>query len=156
MSSTNYLAIFLSFCALFVIGFILFDNRNSICKDALYSTPLYINDKKLCVEVVDTPEKMQKGLGERSSLGENQGMLFIFPNKNNLTFWMKDMKFDIDMIWIDDNKIVDVSKNATYPKGNVNDKDLEIYSSQIPANKVLEVSANFFDNNNISIGDLVH
>ncbi len=68
------------------------------------------------------------------------------------TFWMKDMLFDIDMIFINDNKIVDIAKNMPKPKP----WDWPAtYSSKNPADMVLEVNAGLSDANNWQIGDII-
>lgn len=102
------------------------------------------------VDVADTPTTRTQGLSGRPSLGENEGMLFIFPESDKPAFWMKDMNFALDMIWIgSDMHIVDITENAlpesfpaTFsPKGN--------------AQYVLEVNAHAAANNGINIGDTV-
>jgi len=103
---------------------------------------------ELSTEIADTPEKKALGLSGRKSLGENEGMLFVFEVADNRYFWMKDMNFSLDIIWIGENKeVVDITRNATpesYP---------EKFSPETPAKYVLEVSAGFSDANNIKIGD---
>jgi len=70
-------------------------------------------------EVADTTAEREQGLSGRESVPQD-GMLFIFPEKGNYGFWMKDMLIPIDMIWIaDDGTVVDVDRNVlpeTYPK----------------------------------------
>jgi uncharacterized membrane protein (UPF0127 family) len=58
------------------------------------------------LEPVQTPEALTKGLSGRDSLAENKGMLFIFDSPDQQCFWMKDMNFSIDMIFLDANKKV--------------------------------------------------
>jgi uncharacterized membrane protein (UPF0127 family) len=71
------------------------------------------------LEVSDTDKKRSKGLSDRASLPEDQGMLFIFDEAVKQCFWMKDMKFNIDMIWTDkQRKILKIEENVspdTYP-----------------------------------------
>jgi len=69
----------------------------------------------LNIEIVDTPELRTLGLSNRTSLDENSGMLFVFDEtKTSNCFWMKDMQFAIDMIWLDaEKKVVTVKENAT-------------------------------------------
>ena len=73
------------------------------------------------VEVADTPELMAKGLSGRSGLADDQGMLFVFNDASgSKCFWMKDMQFSIDMIWLDDQKtVLNVVENVhpdSYPE----------------------------------------
>jgi len=70
-------------------------------------------------EVVDTPELQRKGLSDRESLAKNKAMLFVFSESGQRCIWMKDMRFSIDIVWLDkSNKIVKIAENVapeTYP-----------------------------------------
>ncbi len=74
----------------------------------------------LRVIVVKTPATRERGLSGYTSLPNDQGMLFIFPRTGKIDFWMRDMNFPIDLVWINkDKKIVGVTKNMSpesYPK----------------------------------------
>lgn len=108
-----------------------------------------INNLIIRVDIADNVFKRSKGLGGRVGLADDQGMFFIFPTYAKQSFWMKDMNFAIDIIWIKDKEIVDISKNispASYP---------QTYQPQAPVNYVLEVNAGFCDKNNITIGQRV-
>ncbi|MCX6743404.1 MAG: DUF192 domain-containing protein, partial [Candidatus Parcubacteria bacterium] len=59
-----------------------------------------IDGKSISVEVAKTPEQIVAGLSNRNNLGQNSGMLFVFSDKRYRFFWMKDMKFSLDIIWI--------------------------------------------------------
>lgn len=102
-------------------------------------------------EVMTGEEERNRGLSGRESLPRNRGMLFIFPKKDNLHFWMKNMFFPIDIIWISDNKVVGIDRNAL-PDGDLPTK---AYASPEPVNRVIEVNAGFAAENNISVGDEV-
>ena len=107
------------------------------------------------VEEVSTPEKMAQGLSNRISLAENQGMLFNFGDNASVTpeFWMKDMEFDLDLIWIKNKKIIGLTNNVPAPK--INNAALTIYRPQSPVDEVLEVKAGWAEKNKIRIGDEV-
>lgn len=60
------------------------------------------------LEIADTLPARQAGLSGRASLGDNAGMLFVFPASGRHAFWMKDMRFSLDIIWISDGIVVDV------------------------------------------------
>ena len=106
--------------------------------------------ERLKVVVADTPELQEKGLGGRTSLESNGGMLFIFPKPGFYGFWMKDMKILIDIIWLDANRrIVDVWENATpesYP---------ETREPRSAALYVLEVNAGFYKKHTLMKGDVL-
>src|SRR3989344_2375755 len=119
---------------------------------------------QITAEIADTPEKRARGLSGREALGKDEGMLFVFTDSAIRQFWMKDMNFSLDIIWIDENKkIIDITKNATpesylsravYPKqGRGESGGPEKFSPSAPAKYVLEVSAGFADAHNIKIGD---
>jgi uncharacterized protein len=96
------------------------------------------------VEVVSTLEDRTLGLSGRESLPENTGMLFVFPENGEHLFWMKDMKFSIDIIWIsEDGRVVYIKENAapeSFP---------EVFKPEGNARYVLEVPAGFAAKNNI-------
>ncbi len=68
--------------------------------------PIRINGFVLTADIAATVEQQNKGLSVKSSLAENEAMLFVFDNEAQHSFWMKDMKFPIDIIWIDSDKTV--------------------------------------------------
>ncbi len=111
--------------------------------------------KDICVqaEIVDSEAQKLRGLMYRESLAWESGMLFIFDAAARHSFWMKNMRIPLDIIWIDSGKnIVDITQNALPCKGQ---QDCE---SIIPASEVkyvLEVNAGFSDKNKIRIGDKV-
>jgi uncharacterized protein len=110
-----------------------------------------INGKTISLIVVDTEELREVGLGNRASLPADQAMLFVFDAPDTYEFWMKDMKFPIDIIWLDkDFKIVHIESDIapeTYPD--------ETFMSETPALYVLEANALFAQQNNLKIGDTV-
>lgn len=116
---------------------------------------LQINDTTFKVEIADTPTKRNKGLGGKTGLGETEGMLFIFDNKDQHPFWMKGLLFSLDLVWISDNKIVDFTQNLIPPATGQSDSSLPIYSSKEPADKVLELNGGSVIKFNIKIGDTI-
>ena len=107
-----------------------------------------INGTPISVEVADTLPAEARGLGGRTSLAENHGMLFVFDYPSRHDFWMKDMKFSIDMIWFDENlQVIYVKKNAT-PESYPNS-----FGPAQNSKYVLEVVSGFVDQHNIKIGD---
>ena len=115
-----------------------------------------INDVEIMVDIADTPEKRSKGLSGRESLNEKEGMLFVFDNKNETPiFWMKNMFISIDIIWINDGKIVQVDKNIKTPEKDISDEKLTRYSPQSPVSHVLEVNSGFSDKYEFKVGNSV-
>lgn len=116
-----------------------------------------ISDRIIPVEVVSTPEQRAKGLSGRTSLDKNSGMLFVFDSQNvTPVFWMKDMTFSIDIIWINDGKIVKIDKKIPFPAPGTPDDKLKKYDAGQPIDYVLEVTAGYSDANSIRVGDSVN
>ena len=65
-----------------------------------------VNGLVLVADIAATDEQRTKGLSVKDRLAENEAMLFVFDNEAEHTFWMKNMKFPIDIIWIDTDKTV--------------------------------------------------
>lgn len=74
-----------------------------------------IGDKEYNVEVARTEEEKIKGLQEKESLGENEGMLFIYDEPQELAFWMKDTAIPLDIVFIDeDGEVISVQQGQPY------------------------------------------
>ena len=110
-----------------------------------------INGKKINVEVADTDKERTVGLMFRERLDENSGMLFVYNYSRVRNFWMANMQFTLDMIFINESKSIVKIEYA----GLCENKVCNIHSSDIPSMYVLEVNANFSEENNIKTGDLV-
>jgi hypothetical protein len=104
---------------------------------------------KIDIEIADNDYERQLGLMNRQSMEEMQGMLFIFPQQEYQSFWMRNTLFSLDMLFINSNKeIVTIHKNTT-PLSE------QSYPSTAPALYVLEVNAGFCDRHNIKLGDKI-
>jgi uncharacterized protein len=106
----------------------------------------------LKVEVVNTPQSTILGLSGREKIGQD-GMLFIFSEKAFRSFWMKDMKFDLDIIWIADRKVVEISRKVPKPELNIPDFRLPVYSPEMNVDMVLEIDSGKADVIGIEVGD---
>jgi uncharacterized protein len=112
-----------------------------------------IGEHTFNVSVARTPEELQKGLSERGSLPQDQGMLFLFDQPGDHAFWMKGMQFPIDIIFINNDTIVSIAKNAQpVEEGNENPP---LYTSGAQADKVLEINAGLSDKYEFKVGDKV-
>lgn len=111
--------------------------------------PAVIGETALVVFVADTQSKRDKGLSGRKKLGLFEGMYFIFHKDGRYGIWMKDMKFPIDIIWLDRNhEVVHIEKNIspeTFPK---------VFTPSKPARYVLEVKSGFSDRHFLKKGDV--
>jgi len=113
------------------------------------ATQIEINGHRFTVELAVTPKEQERGLGYRDSLPVDAGMLFVYQSAQIYGFWMKGMRFPIDIIWIADETIVDITKNAPVATTS----SLPTYSPKEPANKVFEVHAGTADRLGFQIGD---
>jgi hypothetical protein len=102
-------------------------------------------------EVADTPEKQELGLGGREALGEEEAMYFPFPAAGRLVFWMKGMRFPIDIVWIRNGTVIDVSRSLPVPGMG----PLRTFSPSEPADAVLEINAGLAEQHGIEKGDAV-
>lgn len=110
-----------------------------------------IRGRAFTVEVADTPSKLEKGLGDRDAIAADRGMYFPFTSAQKWVFWMKGMRFPIDIVWIRDGKIVDVA--ADVPPPTV--MPLETYTPIEPADAVLELKAGTVREADMRVGDEV-
>lgn len=84
------------------------NNNNDVYRQVDVS----VNGLVLVADIAATDEQRAKGLSVKDSLAENEAMLFVFDNEAEHTFWMKNMKFPIDIIWIDtDRAVVHIEHN---------------------------------------------
>jgi uncharacterized protein len=120
--------------------------RQSVIITNLENKKIVIN-----VELADTPRAQIQGLSDRKKLEDGYGMLFVFADKQNRNFWMKNMHFPLDIIWLEDQKIVKISDNLP-PEGESPQKH---YLVETPVNYVLEVPAGFCKKHKIEIGNQV-
>lgn len=113
---------------------------------------VFVNGIKIPVEFATTAAQIKKGLSGRETLAENSGMLFVFAKPDFHKFWMPDMNFPLDIIWINNNEVVGVTENAS---NNFNPLNPELYSPSSPAQYALEVNAGFAARHGIKMGDKI-
>ena len=108
------------------------------------------------VEIVFTPEGRTRGLSGRDSLADGAGMLFVFDSGAASSFWMREMRFALDFVWIGDGcEVVDIHADVPAPAAGAAVGDLPIYSSRTPARYNLEINAGEAAARGIEIGDAV-
>jgi uncharacterized membrane protein (UPF0127 family) len=139
--------IFFSSVAVFFLQNVLEKNTRNIQRNEIKK--IEIGENIFQAEIADTFSKRSQGLSGRKALCENCAMLFIFSEKSRLSFWMKGMNFDLDMLWIDKNEIVYIAKNVS------REKELERIEPKNEADKVLEIGAGLTDELGIKVGDRV-
>ncbi len=107
---------------------------------------------KVAVEIAITSSARERGLSGRDRLADGQGMLFVFPAANTYSFWMKDMKFPIDIIWIKGDEVVDLTTDVPLPQAG---QSLPLYYPRQPADRVLEVPAGYAQAHGLRTGEKV-
>ena len=138
----NFLLILIVF-VFFIIIFLKFTNQPNVM----------INQHKFMVDVAETDGQKARGLDIYDKLPLEKGMIFPFKTDGKYSFWMKGMKFPIDIIYINNNKIVDIFPNVPYPKDSMQEPTIVKPSQK--ANFVLEINAGLSRRYNFKKGDLV-
>ena len=112
-----------------------------------------VKDFELNADVPITSELMSKGLAVKNQLKENEAMLFIFEESAKHSFWMKDMKFPIDIIWLDSaRKVVHIERNL---QPCVSVFICTSYSPSADSRYVLETVAGFAQRHNVNMGSVI-
>lgn len=125
-----------------LVVFLLFRKSSNVC----------FENKCINADVMDNQAERSLGLMFRESLKEGNGMLFIFDNSDRYSFWMKNVKFPIDIIFVNEDKqIVHIYKSVP----PCSEEPCEHYTPALPAKYVVEVVAGFSDKYNVEIGQEV-
>jgi len=137
-------------CALFIAAAI--SLSSTAVRAATVTFPASPDAPRLFVEVADDEPERRRGLMFRESLPQGRGMWFVFERAGPLAFWMKNVKFPIDIIFLDDERYIvkiwkAVAPCLTGPCPN--------YPSIVPARYVLEAPAGFCDDYRITEGQRV-
>ncbi|MEK7461549.1 MAG: DUF192 domain-containing protein [Patescibacteria group bacterium] len=142
--------LFFLFLGLIIIvgSFILFFNKSIVKNNSLNT--VNINGVVIQVEVASTPKTRTQGLSNRKTLLSGTGMLFVFEQPDQYGFWMKNMNFALDFIWINDQfEIIGIEKEVspeTFP---------QVFYPNQPIKYVLELPAGSSDMYNIDIGTVI-
>ncbi len=115
-----------------------------------------IGELVIDAEVARTPEERGQGLSGRSSLPDEGGMLFVFQQEGQPGFWMREMRFPLDFIWISqDGLVMDLTEDVPPPDAGVPDEPLPRYQPDAPVLYVLEVNAGIIRQSGVQVGDAV-
>lgn len=115
------------------------------------ASTIKINDVEIQAEIADDLGEQVRGLSGRDSLCETCGMLFVYDKPQFLTFWMKEMKFALDIIFMRDGKVIEIYENVS-PPGETGGIPAVIRGRE-PADVVLEVNSGFTDKHGLRISD---
>ena len=112
---------------------------------------IQMKDKVVTTKIANTDASREQGLSGKQPLATDTGMLFVFPKPDKYGFWIKDMKYPLDIVWISsDYKIVHIEHSLapeTYPKS---------FANEIPAQYVIELPAGYMKANSITEGDSIN
>ena len=135
LRKTIFISISFSLCIIQLFTF-----NQSFAEQIVYSHAVVTTStgEEFPVEIADTLKKRSLGLGKRSTLKKGWGMLFVFEKRKPHRFWMKDMQFPLDIIWLDNHRIVHIIHNAK--PANPKDEP-EVMTSPVSVNFVLEIAA---------------
>lgn len=96
---------------------------------------------RVYAEVVDTPQSRAQGLSGRASLAQDEAMLFVFDHPGKYGFWMKDMLFPIDIVWISEDGIVVHVEHNVSPSSYFTTNPPQTYINKPDAMYVLELAS---------------
>lgn len=149
-SKSRLIILFLALCAVAIFYFYNSAKEVKSPNSEWKQTEIKVADKTLNVYLAQTPLETEVGLSAFQNISNNQGMLFSFNPPQKPGFWMKDMKFSIDIIWVNNNQIVDITKNLSYQ-----DSGLIKYYPNVDISHAVEVNAGWCEKNSIKLGDSV-
>jgi uncharacterized membrane protein (UPF0127 family) len=141
-------------CCIIVLVFIFsysymrWEGKHSVSPVKFKTSSLTIDHVKISAMIADSPLLRETGLSGKNELADNEGMLFVFTEPFEYGFWMKDMKFPLEILWFDEHQtLVEVSPDLlpeTYP---------EVFAPKSKVLYALETHTGFVEKNNIKIGD---
>jgi uncharacterized membrane protein (UPF0127 family) len=118
-----------------------------IAKWYLPLTPITLGDQSLQASVADSPRTREQGLSGTPYLPTGMVKLFVFEESATWSFWMKDMNYPIDIVWLDENKTVVHIESGVAP-----DSFPQSLVPTVPARYVIETTAGFTEAYHVSIG----
>ncbi len=113
---------------------------------------LQVGSHTITAVIARSLEEQKQGLSGQPHMAADVGMLFVYDTPRVQNFWMVDMRFPLDIIWINQGKIIGVAEQVPPPQEN---EPIARVSSGQPADMVLEVNGGFFAAHQLQIGDAV-
>lgn len=111
-----------------------------------FPTQVTFHEKYFTLEIARTEAEHSRGLGYRDTLCSRCGMLFLFDEPGEYAFWMKGMRFPLDIVWLRDDRVVHIERH-------VSADSQEVLRPPEAADSVLEVNAGEADS--LNVGDRV-
>jgi len=116
----------------------------SVGESSFYSNMIKIDDVVVNVQIADTDVKRTRGLMFEEQIPYDQGMLFIYEESGNYSFWMHNVEFALDIIWFDDKgNTVHIEQNV--PPCTTEPQYCEVYDPGAEALYVFEATAGLVD-----------
>lgn len=128
---------------------------NAYINHLIHIQTVTIDTHSFLVTTAKTQTEQEKGLSGLNSLSPSHGMVFLFDHPDYYGFWMKDMKFPIDIIFIHNKKIVTIYNRVPFFLPDTSTSSLPVYKPSEPADVVLEVSAGLAEQYHFSAGENV-
>ena len=141
----------MKFIFLFSIFIINLDYHRAYSQDALSLQRVQVGHKTIQVEVADTAETRARGLMYRKSLPKDQGMLFVFPSSEPLSFWMKNTYIPLSIGFFNSKKEL-LQVQEMQPESILLKEPRRTYKSRLPAKYALEMNKGWFSKNKIKPG----
>lgn len=117
-----------------------------------YSASGEVKSPQIKIELVNTQSSIEQGLSGRTELGAD-GMLFVFAQKHKPSFWMKEMQFELDFIWLRGGQVVDLTANVPAPSSDTPLSELPTYSPSESVDWVLELPAGSIEQWQVELSD---
>ena len=126
------------------------------CGGSSQAATVAIGDAAFRVEVLTTPAQRTRGLSGREMLEPGSGALFVYEPGGAGAIWMKEMLFDLDLVWIGEGcTVVHVTEKVPRPEPGTPDTRLPRYRTSVPASYTLEIDAGEVERSGIGVGDRV-
>ncbi len=119
------------------------------CKNEMRGSVHFKDGAVVFLEVAANKSAQDKGLMNRRSLPADRGMVFVFRPARKVIFWMKDTLIPLDIIFINNGKIIKIVENTTPNETRI------LYPSETPITEAIEVNAGFAQQHNLKTGDKV-
>jgi uncharacterized membrane protein (UPF0127 family) len=116
----------------------------NVNEQTFYSNTIKLDDTLVDVQIADTDVKRNRGLMFEEQLPYDQGMLFIYEESDNYSFWMYNVKFALDIIWFDDKgNVVHIKQNV--PPCTTEPEHCAVYDPKAETRYVFEATAGFVE-----------
>jgi len=114
------------------------------------ATSIWLGSGVFKTDIASTESGREKGLSGRSDLAANQALLMVFPDEGDYGIWMKDMKFPIDVVWLNkDKKVVQIVKDFSIDNSTTR-------HALMPAQYIIELPAGTVESKAISINSVAN